>query len=158
MELAEMQQLIQKEKDREHLNLLSIFYYITAGLYFLGTVFLFFYFSFINSFIIEHNNFHQMSNAIFTGYYNSNKMPMEFYNIFALIFYFIGGLMILNAILNLLTGVFIRQRKHRIFCVVIGALNCLHVPVGTAIGAFTIVILSRDSVKKIFDIQNVDQI
>jgi hypothetical protein len=158
MELAEMQQLIQKEKDREHLNLLSIFYFITTGLYFLGSLFLFLYFSFINSFIIEHDHIHQMSKAIFTGYSNSNKLPMEFYNIFALIFYFIGGLMILNAILNLLTGIYLRQRKHRIFCIIIGALNCLHVPVGTALGAFTIVILSRDSVKNIFDNLNVDTI
>jgi hypothetical protein len=157
MELAEMQQLIQKEKDRDHLNLLSIFYFITAGFYFLGTIFLFFYFSFISSFMLEHNHIHQMSNAIFTGYYN-NKMPMEYYNIFIMIFYFIGGLMILNAVLNLLTGVFLRQRKYRIFCIIIGSLNCLHVPVGTALGAFTIVILSRDSVKKIFDNHNADPV
>jgi hypothetical protein len=159
MDTLEFQQVIQKEKDKEHLNLLSIFYFITAGLAIAGIIFLFLYFSFLKGFILNRHHINQMSNIVITFQENSargadREIPAEFYNIIALVFYFIGGIMVVNALLNLLTGFFLRQRKHRVFCIIIGTLNCLHVPIGTALGAFTIAVLTRDSVKQLFDDQN----
>jgi len=67
-------------------------------------------------------------------------------------FYIVMGLMILTAsVCNVLSGVFIRKRKHRIFSMVIAGLNCLQIPFGTALGVFTLVVLARPSVKSAYD-------
>src|SRR6266481_1319847 len=39
---------------------------------------------------------------------------------------------------------------HPIFSMVIGGLNCLQIPFGTALGIFTIMVLSRDSVRELY--------
>ena len=34
---------------------------------------------------------------------------------------------------------------------VIAAINCLHIPIGTMLGIFTFIVLGRDSVRKLYD-------
>ena len=46
-----------------------------------------------------------------------------------------------------LTGRYINQRRNRTFCLVIAGINCLSMPLGTALGIFTIVVLARPQVK-----------
>ena len=58
------------------------------------------------------------------------------------------------AILNLLTGIFLRTRKYRTFSFVVAALNCLQIPIGTVLGIFTIVVLARDSVRELYEATN----
>jgi hypothetical protein len=48
---------------------------------------------------------------------------------------------------NIASGVCIRQRKYRMFSLAIAGLNSLLVPVGTALAAYTYVVLMRDSVR-----------
>lgn len=50
-------------------------------------------------------------------------------------------------ILTIFSGRAIANRKARTFSIVIAAINCLSVPIGTALGVFTMVVLLRDSVK-----------
>jgi len=67
--------------------------------------------------------------------------------------YAFGLVVILTGgVLNLLSGLFIRKRRHRMFSIIIGGLNCLHVPFGTLLGVFTILILSRESVREIYEV------
>jgi len=54
------------------------------------------------------------------------------------------------AVLSLLAGRFIAQRKHHLFCLIISAVNCLWIPVGTTLGVLTILVLVRPSVKAMF--------
>jgi hypothetical protein len=53
--------------------------------------------------------------------------------------------------LNLLSGLFLRRRRHRTFSLVGGGLNCLQIPFGAVSdrlwGVFTIIVLSRPSVR-----------
>jgi hypothetical protein len=49
-----------------------------------------------------------------------------------------------------LTGRYLAKRKHYVFCFVVAALNCMWFPVGTVVGVFTIIVLSRPSVKAVF--------
>ncbi len=55
------------------------------------------------------------------------------------------------AVCALLAGRFLARRAHRDFCMVVAALECLLAPLGTILGVFTIVILSRPSVRACFD-------
>jgi hypothetical protein len=55
-----------------------------------------------------------------------------------------------SALCVILAGRFLNHRTHYIFCMVVAALECLSFPFGTILGVFTIVVLSRESVKRLF--------
>ncbi|MBL7980416.1 MAG: hypothetical protein JNL52_01270 [Flavobacteriales bacterium] len=62
------------------------------------------------------------------------------------------GLMILIivelwGVLNLLSGYWIGRRTNRTASMIIGALNCLSVPIGLALGIFTLITLSSKEVE-----------
>lgn len=50
----------------------------------------------------------------------------------------------------LVNATFLKRRKRWLLCMVVAAIECLSIPVGTVLGFFTIVVLLRDSVKKMF--------
>ncbi len=133
----------QGRRDAEHLKLLAIFHFILAALGLLGIAFLALHLV--------------LMSAIFTNpemWKNSkNGPPPEILFKLMLGGYAFGVVVILTGgFLNLLSGLFIRKRRHRMFSIIIGGLNCLHVPFGTLLGVFTILILSRDSVRKIYEV------
>ncbi len=49
------------------------------------------------------------------------------------------------------SGLCIRKRRHRMLSVVMACLACFNIPLGTALGVFTLVVLSRPSVKAMYD-------
>ena len=49
-----------------------------------------------------------------------------------------------------LVGRGLAQRKRYMFCLVVACVECLFMPFGTVLGVFTIIVLSRDSVKALF--------
>ena len=51
-----------------------------------------------------------------------------------------------TAVANILFGRAIGRRKWRVFSIVVAAVNCLAMPLGTALGVFTLVVLLRESV------------
>lgn len=55
------------------------------------------------------------------------------------------------ALLMFFAGRSIRDRRRRIFCQIIGGLNCLQVPFGTVMGVCTIMVLNRPEVKLLFE-------
>jgi len=133
----------QPRRDAEHLKLLSIFHFILAALGLLGIAFLAFHFVLM---IAIFTNPEMWKNA------KSGPPPEIFFKLmmggyaFGLVVILTGG------VLNLLSGLFICKRRHRMFSIIIGGLNCLHVPLGTLLGVFTILILSRDSVRKTYEV------
>ncbi len=50
-------------------------------------------------------------------------------------------------VLNLLSGYWIGRRTNRTASMIIGALNCLSVPIGLALGIFTLITLSSKEVE-----------
>jgi len=44
----------------------------------------------------------------------------------------------------------LRERRSRTFCIVTAAVACLWVPLGTVLGVFTLLVLSRDGVRQAF--------
>jgi hypothetical protein len=128
-------------RDAEHLRLLSIFHYILAGLVFLfGLVF------------IVHFGL-GLAALLAPAILDSGGPDLP--PIVGLLF-LAGGAIAMGgswtlAVLMAVAGRFLARRRHRTFCIVVAALECLFQPLGTVLGVFTIVILLRDSVKAAFD-------
>ena len=69
----------------------------------------------------------------------------------------IGGLFLVFAlcvlaiaVLQIVTGLRLQQRRSRVLCLIIAALTCLGIPYGTFLGVCTFIVLSRNSVQKTF--------
>ena len=131
-----------QKRDAEHLQLLSIFHFVMAGLALLGILFLLCHY------------------AIFSTVFNNPKMwqnqkdgppPAEFFAAFKWLYLFFGTGMLACGSLNLLSGFSLRARKRRMFSLVVAGINCLMFPLGTALGVFTIIILQRDSIRELYE-------
>ncbi len=128
-------------RDEDHLNLLSIFHFIGAGLAVLGLFFLLAHFILFRAII---------GNARMWPHGNGAPPPAVFFA-FLGIFYFIGAVwFVVSGVLNLLSGMYLRGRKHRTFSIVVAAINCMHIPLGTVLGVFTLIVLARDSVRELY--------
>ena len=70
------------------------------------------------------------------------------------IFFIIGLLCFLFgqavSISVIISGRFLKRRKHYLFSFILACIACTFVPFGTVLGVFTILVLSRESVKEIY--------
>jgi hypothetical protein len=131
----------QRNIDADHLNLLSIFHFVGAGLALLGILFLIVHYTFMH-FIFTNPEMWQNQKG--------GPPPVQFFSIF-IVFYIIAGIwFVVSAILNVLSGLFLHTRKNRTFSLVVAGINCIHMPLGTVLGIFTIIVLSRPSVRELY--------
>jgi len=129
-------------RDLEHLQLLAIFHYVVAGL---GGLCSFFPLLYTTIGVI----------FIFAARHGTSKpgvdLPPEF---LGWIFAALGSLLFLMgiamAIFILIAGHSLALRKRYSFAFVMACIECLFVPFGTILGVFTIVVLSRESVRGLF--------
>jgi hypothetical protein len=129
-------------QDKEHLQLLAIFHYVVAGLAGLFSFFPLLYTTIGAIFI-------------FAARHGTAKpgedLPPEF---LGWIFAVLGALLFLigiaMAICILIAGRSLVLRKHYSFAFVMACIECLFIPFGTILGVFTIVVLSRESVRGLF--------
>src|SRR5215469_5697728 len=131
------------DRDTEQLNLLAIFHYIVAGLAALFSFFPLIYTAIGVIFIFAARN-----GTAKPG----EELPPEFLGwIFAALgsLWFVTG--IVMAICILIAGRSLALRRRYTFALVIACIECLFLPFGTVLGDFTIVALSRDSVKALFE-------
>lgn len=132
----------QRNVDLDHLNLLSIFHFVGAGLAGVGTMVMMAEFAFMQ-FVVSNPALWQNQKG---------PPPPEFFFVMMKVMYGAMGLwFVASLILNLLSGLFLRQRRHRTFSLVVAAINCLHVPAGTVLGIFTIIVLVRNSVRELYE-------
>ena len=130
------------DRDTEQLNLLAIFHYVVAGLAALFSFFPLLYTTVGVIFILAAR--HGTAKP-------GEELPPEFLGwIFAVIGLVLFVIGIVMAILILITGRSLALRKHHSFALVMACIECLFVPVGTILGVFTIVVLSRESVRELF--------
>jgi hypothetical protein len=127
------------DSDRTHLMLLSIFYYVMAGLNAIGIILGCFYL-FLGS-MMPMEQFHK----------SPNYPPPEFFKYF---FAGLGGCIALMSlaltILDIHAGYSIQKRKNRTMILISAGINCLSVPLGTGLGVFTFIVLNRLSVRVLF--------
>ena len=124
-------------QDEQHLDLLAVFHYIGGGLTALlscaGLVHVF------------------VGILMVAGGFEGEESPPAFLGwlfivapgLFVLGGWVLGGLIIA-------AGRKLKRRRSRRFCVVVAALACVVMPIGTVLGVFTIIVLMRESVKELF--------
>src|SRR5689334_23330525 len=122
----------QRQIDNSHLSLLAIFHYVLAALSLVGLGFLFLHWFILHSVFQNPEVWKEQKNG---------PAPKQLFAIFQW-FYLFGGFMIVSAgICNLLSAIFIQQRRARMFSLIVAGLDCLCFPFGTALGVFTLIVL-----------------
>jgi len=133
-------------QDAEHLKVLSIFHYVMAG-----------FFALLAIFPVIHLVLGIVMITAPEKLASGDNPPPAFVGwIFAGVagvFIVMGALL---ALLSFLTGRYISKRMHHTFCLVMAGIECLMFPIGTVLGVFTFVVLSRESVKAVFRNRGVD--
>jgi hypothetical protein len=131
-------------RDEEHLRLLSIFHYVVAGLAGLFALFPIIHLI-VGLFLVFFASHLKDSNGqpapVFIGW---------IFVILASTFIIFGMIL---ASLVLTAGRFLAKRKHYTFCLVMAGVECIFMPFGTVLGVFTIIVLTRESVKRGFSSQ-----
>lgn len=127
-------------QDDEHLKVLSIFHYVVAGVTALFALIPVIYMIIGLVFLLA------------PGGFGGQAQPLPAF--IGMMFITLAGFFIacgwIFAALIFLAGHFLARRKHHTFCLVIAGLECLCMPFGTALGIFSIMILTRSSVKQLF--------
>lgn len=129
----------EANQDLEQLKLLAIFHYILAGITALFSCF---------------PLFHVLFGILMaTGTMDSGPRHDEG-RIFGVFFAVIGCSIVLSgwalAVVMLAAGRFIAARRRHTFCVVVAGVSCIFMPLGTALGVFSLIVLMRPSVKALF--------
>jgi hypothetical protein len=127
--------------DQEQLQLLAIFHYIVGGLGVFFACFPLIHFGFGMVMIFSPQSFGDSAN---------NQPPAFFGWLFATlgaVFFLIGQTM---AVCIIFTGRFLQRRTRYTFVFVMACIECLLMPFGTVLGVFTIIVMSRESVKRLF--------
>ena len=129
-------------REEQHLRLLSIFHYVVAGFAGLFALFPIIHLIIGLTMIFSPEKFGGKGEPppAFLGW---------FFVIFAATFIVLGCTF---AVLVLTTGRFLARRKHYLFCLVMGGVECLFVPFGTVLGVFTIIVLMQEPVKQMFGV------
>ena len=133
---------VTSNQDTEHLRLLTIFHYVVAGIVAMSSLFPLFHIT--------------MGIAIVAGTFDElgqgASTPPAFFG------WMIGGFSaffivcgIAMAIVVAMAGQRIQQHRSHTFCLVVAGIECLFTPLGTALGVFTFIVLSRPSVKELFN-------
>ncbi len=128
--------------DQEHLRLLSIFHYIVGGLTALLACFPLIHLGFGIAMIFFPESFGGQS----------DQHPPAFVGwLFAGLgaFLFLCGQTL--AICMVLSGRYLHRRGRYLFIFIVACVECALMPFGTVLGVFTIIVLSRDSVKRLFN-------
>lgn len=132
----------QPNNDKQHLKLLSIFHYVLGGI--LAFFFLFPLIHLTIGILFITQSIPSDSSG--------NLPPQEFGYFFAAvgaIFFILGEAL---AIATIVSGRFLKRRQRYWFSFVIACLLCLFTPLGTILGVFTIIVLSRQSVKELYSL------
>jgi hypothetical protein len=143
-ELGESEKSMNRQ-DAEHLKLLSIFHYVMGGL---TAVFALIPIPHmvIGILALRFPDFFQESDG---------EVPPALFGWFFLI----GGATVavtalMMAVCVIFSGRFIGQRQRYWFSFVVACIECLFTPYGTALGIFTLIVLSRDSVKALYGLSS----
>jgi hypothetical protein len=127
--------------DLEHIKLLSIFHYIIGGIMLLFSLMPLIHLSLGLQFIFSPDTFTS----------NAGDQPPEFAGwLFAMVggVLFILGVSISTCII--ISGRLLSRKIKYTFSFVVACIECIFIPFGTVLGVFTIIVLSRESVKTLY--------
>lgn len=128
--------------NNEHLNLLSIFYFIMGGLSLLGAFILFIY-SVVFGFLLSNDTIRESMNE-------SGEEAGMIFGIITSVLVILFILILAIGILQIISGFKLRKRTHRMLTMIMGIVALPSFPIGTALGVFTLVVLSRPGVIEMY--------
>jgi hypothetical protein len=132
-------------QDKDQIKILAIFHFVVAGIAGLFACFPIFHLTMGIS---------MLTGGFFPEGTTPTDMPFPF-PLFGLMFTLIPAAMILFgwafAICLAISGYFLTKRQRWLFCMVMAGISCIFTPFGTVLGAFTIIVLMRPSVKELFN-------
>ncbi len=124
-------------EDDRNLELLAIFHYIVGGLTALFSCFPLLHVA--------------IGIAMLCGAFDGKDAPPAF---FAWLFILFPAVIIVTgwtlAGVIIAAGRKLKRRVSRTFCLVVAGIECMMMPFGTVLGVFTIVVLTKDSVREMF--------
>jgi hypothetical protein len=129
-------------QDSEHLRLLAIFHYIVAGVAAFCSLFPLLYT--VMGFVFVALSHHPPASPM------QQPPPAALGWVFVALGIFLFLIGVVFAIVLAFAGRSLSQRKHYWFAFVVACIECIFIPLGTILGAFTIIVLSRESVKTLF--------
>jgi heme/copper-type cytochrome/quinol oxidase subunit 3 len=136
------QKHLEESEDEKHLKLLSLFHYIVGGILVLFACMPLLHLSIGIAVMC----------GVFDNAANSNQVPPVF---FGLIFAVMGGLFFIFgqaiAWATIFSGRQIKNRKNYMFSFIVACVMCMFMPFGIILGIFTIIVLSRESVKQLYE-------
>ena len=132
---------VPPDRDAEHLRLLSIFHYVFAGLMAFGGTFP------VIHLVVG-------VGVMFGGL--GTEGEAAFRVLFGAVFVVVALLLILMgwslAVLAFVAARCLRQHRRHLFCMIVAGISCLCMPLGTVLGVFTLIVLDRASVRRLFGV------
>ena len=140
------------DRDADHLKVLSIIFYVFAALQAVAACFMLLYIAFgVCVAIFGAAAGTAAGHAAHDPSAGMVALPFAGMGIF---FVCIGSFLLLLfatfAFLNFKCGQSLARRKHITLCYVMAALCCISFPIGTLLGVFTFIVLSRPTVQQSF--------
>ena len=129
--------------DNEHLRLLAIFHYVYGGLTIAFSLIFVFYIV-IFSVILTNPDLMLQNDP------EGIELIQAFGKFIIAFFALLLALGISLGIATIYSGRCINRHRHKMFSIIIAAINCLSIPFGTLLGVFTIIVLSRESVRTLY--------
>ncbi len=140
----------QASQEADQLRILAILKTIYGALIFVGSIFVVAYFAFMG---VMFSSFATTTRSGPGAATRPDAIPPAFGSIFLvvgiivmIILWALGGIAVYS-------GKCIRERRNWTLVMVSACLNCLHMPLGTALGVYTIIVINKPSVRAQFDRQ-----
>ncbi len=131
---------MQAQQDAHNLDLLAIFHFVYAGLLGFGGLFFGLYIVF---------GVVMATSVAASGGSSGDAAAVG--SIFAVVGFVALARFWTTAAFLVWSGVSLRKRRRRTLSFVMACLTCISVPLGTTLGVFTLVVLSKPSVKWLYD-------
>ena len=127
-------------QDLEHIRLLSVFHYVVGGLAALFACFPIIHLIMGIIFVVAPETLDSEGEPFpaFFGW---------FFILFAGAFILAGWAL---AVCIIVAGKYLSRQVRYLFCLIMAGIECIFMPFGTVLGVFTIIVLVRPSVKKLF--------
>lgn len=128
----------QMARDLSDLSILSVLFWLDAGLQVLGV-------GFLAALTMMGMNEEAANNA--AGQASTDAVSGQ------LVIWMLGAMTLLAGVmllLKILCAYGIGQRRFRTLCLVISTINCVAVPIGTVLGIYSLMVLMRPSVAELF--------
>ena len=123
------------------LRLLSVGYYIQAGVAAFYTLMLLGYSAFVSTILANIGRLSPQSNQ---------QLPPAILSVLTIVLAVLIGIVCAYTACLFIAGFWLRRLRNMLFIQIIAALNCFAIPYGTVLGIFTFMVLQRPSAKQLF--------